>query len=134
MVDEVLYLFDRISSTQLYTLIVTLTVLVSVILLGSSSDIPTLPKPEIDIPRKKKKEDGVPEVRWQIFTYVNYAIVAAFMLSVMEFARNASNYYYHHNHALFQFLFGWSVFLCYFFGFFGISFVHQNLPDRYVHG
>lgn len=127
-VDALIHSFEEISSTQLYTLIVTLTVLISALLLGKSSDLPaTLPKPVAEPQAPKRRVSEGPDPNWQIFAYVNYAIVAAFGLSVVEFARNASNYY---DNALFMFLAGWSVFLVYFFGFFGVSFVHQNLPDR----
>jgi len=69
-------------------------------------------------------DDIGPEPRWHLFRYFNYAIATAFAWSVAEFCLHATEYYYYNTDALLMFLLGWSVFLCYFFGFFGVSFVH----------
>ena len=50
---------------------------------------------------------------------MNMLILVLFLASIVEFYWNDS---------LYVFLLGWSVFLCYFFGFFGVTFVH----DMYV--
>lgn len=126
-IDAALAGIDSLSSTQLYALIVGATVVISFLLLGSASETA-----EIDYTLKKnspkktlsKATSDAPEPRWHIFRYVNYTIVAAFLWSVAEFSLHAADYW-SSSDALLAFLVGWSVFLCYFFGFFGVSFVHD---------
>lgn len=135
-VDALVQQMDNLSSTQLYGLIVGLTILVSFVLLGSSADIPVslrdTTKETSSSSSTHRKRTTVssssnrgPEPRWHIFTYVNYAIVACFVASVAEFGRNASAYLAADDNVVLYFLVAWSVFLCYFFGFFGVSFVHD---------
>jgi hydroxymethylglutaryl-CoA reductase (NADPH) len=135
-VDALVQQMDNLSSTQLYGLIVGLTILVSFVLLGSSADIPVSLRDTTketssssSTPRKtttvSSSSNRGPEPRWHIFTYVNYAIVACFVASVAEFGRNASAYLAADDNVVLYFLVAWSVFLCYFFGFFGVSFVHD---------
>lgn len=117
---------DSLSSTQLYVLLVTLTVGVSFILLGtsSSSEPPRLGPSAATNEKNQGKRRSGPEPRWHLFSYVNYAIVAAFGWSVFEFFHSYA-LYTQNTQLLLRFLVAWSVCLCYFFGFFGVSFVHS---------
>jgi 4-amino-4-deoxy-L-arabinose transferase-like glycosyltransferase len=140
-VDYCMSQVDNLSSTQLYALIVAATVGLCFVLLGSG-----LPNPKDDDvpfdhakqqqPKKKvssKASSGLPQPRWHIFRWVNYGFIAAFLFSVCYFILHSSRYLHQDSHAvLLQFLLGWSVFLCYFFGFFGISFVHDITEEEDV--
>ena len=96
-------------------------------------------------PKTVKKEQfsssstsNSPEPKWHILKITNYVAATGFLLSVLQFASDASTYL-NDSTSLLQFLVVWSVFLCYFFGFFGISFIelddfvvddqqHQQIP------
>jgi hypothetical protein len=126
-VDAWISRMDALSSTELYALIVAATVIVSFVLLG------THPVADLGVPAATASSCATPtktfpgpEPRWHIFRWVNWVAMAAFTWSVAEFAYNATTYLKSDSSTqLFQFLVGWSVFLCYFFGFFGVSFVHD---------
>jgi hypothetical protein len=123
--DELLSQVDSLSSPQLYTLIVGLTVVISVLLLGSANTDDLKIQEETN---KKKKAGGVfqkggPEPKWHIFKWFNYAIALSFAYSVGDFYLHSATY----EDSLWLFLLGWSVFLCYFFGFFGVSIVYEML-------
>jgi hypothetical protein len=125
---------DNLSSTQLYGLIVAATVGLCFVLLGSGNvhdvEFPEQPTSANFIVKKDKTRQG-PQPRWHIFRWINYMFIAAFLWSVGAFALNASTYLNHDSQGvLMQFLFGWSVFLCYFFGFFGISLIHDFTEDE----
>jgi hypothetical protein len=141
-IDAVLDEIDSLSSTQLYAIIVAVTVVISFVLLGThnapdeviltaptSSSSTTANNSSNSSPMKTKPAAAAsagPEPRWHIFRWINWLAMTAFVLSVMEFGWNASTYLHStDNSVLFQFLVGWSVFLAYFFGFFGVSFVHD---------
>ncbi|KAL7537088.1 hypothetical protein ACHAXR_007574 [Thalassiosira sp. AJA248-18] len=66
-----------------------------------------------------------PEPRWHILKITNYVAATGFLLSVLQFASNASTYL-NDSTSLLQFLSIWGIFLCYFFGFFGISFIELD--------
>lgn len=142
-IDALLDEIDSLSSTQLYAIIVAVTVVISFVLLGTHN------APEDDIllgsskssarssrtsasassPSKDKlssKQSSGPEPRWHIFRWINWLAIIAFLISVVEFGCNFTRYLHSSdNTVLFQFLVGWSIFLAYFFGFFGVSFVHD---------
>lgn len=71
---------------------------------------------------------SAPEPKWHILKTANYVASSAFLLSVLQFASDASTYL-NDSASLLRFLAVWSVFLCYFFGFFGISFID---PDDFA--
>eukprot|EP00581_Thalassiosira_minuscula_P031435 CAMPEP_0183784684 /NCGR_PEP_ID=MMETSP0739-20130205/66112_1 /TAXON_ID=385413 /ORGANISM="Thalassiosira miniscula, Strain CCMP1093" /LENGTH=718 /DNA_ID=CAMNT_0026028659 /DNA_START=67 /DNA_END=2223 /DNA_ORIENTATION=- len=71
-----------------------------------------------------------PEPRWHILRFTNYVAALGFLVSVLQFASNASAYLNDSN-SLLQFLTVWSLFVVYFVGFFGISFVEL---DDFVDG
>ena len=128
--DSLISQVDNLSPTQLYGLIVAATVGLCFILLGSGNvqDVQIVSHPPKSM--SNSKLDKGPQPRWHIFRWINYLFIAAFLWSVATFAVNASTYLHNDSQGvLLRFLFGWSVFLCYFFGFFGISFVHDITDD-----
>jgi hypothetical protein len=135
-IDAVLDEIDSLSSTQLYAIIVAVTVVISFVLLGTHNapdevilSTGTSASSSSSSPMKEKPTSAVssgPEPRWHIFRWINWLAITAFIVSVVEFGWNASTYLHSADSSvLFQFLVGWSVFLGYFFGFFGVSFVHD---------
>lgn len=129
--DAFLASLDGMSSTRLYGLIVAVTVVISFALLGvSKDDISSLP-PTASVPSTTTAttKDEKPQPKWFVFELLNYVFVGLFLGSIAMFGMNASNYL-QNSSSLLQFLVGWSLFLLYFFGFFGISFIN---PSEFVH-
>jgi hypothetical protein len=139
-IDALLDEIDSLSSTQLYAIIVAVTVIVSFVLLGTHNAEEVLVTPPTvgttsktssssSSPTKDKHPTTStltgPEPRWHIFRWVNWLAIIAFFCSVIEFGWNAHTYLKSTDGTLLKFLVGWSVFLGYFFGFFGVSFVHD---------
>lgn len=124
---------DSLSSTQLYVVIVAGTVAVSFFLLNSNgSTSNTASGTSVDNallksakPRSSSCSSDLPQPRWFILKWLNFAAILAFGGSVVKFSLNAS-LYLNDSKYLLQFLVVWSMFLCYFFGFFGISFVNAD--------
>lgn len=136
--DAMIAKIDQLPSTQLYGLIVAATVVLCVFLLGTGNS--TL---EIEQQRQQQNDDNElrkPKIRvvdsskqpkWHLFKWINYVAVAAFLYSVFIFCSNASQYLHHESQSvLVQFLVGWSIFLMYFFGFFGVSLIHEDIPTE----
>mmetsp|Transcript_6910 Transcript_6910/g.9903 ORF Transcript_6910/g.9903 Transcript_6910/m.9903 type:complete len:591 (-) Transcript_6910:107-1879(-) len=117
---------DSLSSTELYGLIVAVTVVISFSLIGSapsSADVSSMPDTS-ELKSTRPKDSG-PQPKWFVLKWLNYFFVGAFLLSVANFSLNAQAYL-QESTSLLKFLIGWSLFLCYFFGFFGISFVDTD--------
>ena len=123
---------DSIPSTHLYFFAVATSIIFSFLLLNSGGS--TMP-PDVQLPsdlvckdeqrqRRLPKHTG-PEPKWHILKILNYAAVTSFTASVMYFASDYSTFL-SDSVTLFKFLFGWSAFLVFFFGFFGISFVDTD--------
>lgn len=132
--DAMIARIDNLSSTQLYGIIVAATVGLCVVLLGTGSsnlDLQQQPAaPKDDLVKKRAAATQGRQPRWHIFKWVNYLAVAAFLWSVCTFCLNASHYLHHESQGvLVQFLVGWSVFLLYFFGFFGVSLIHEDISN-----
>jgi quinol-cytochrome oxidoreductase complex cytochrome b subunit len=135
--DAAIAQLDNLSSTQLYALIVGLIIMVSFMILGPAAEMPDgdpvslLPPP----PLEPKMISNPPhaksprEPRWHIFRWVNYATVLAFGWSVVEFGMHCSDYL-QDSDAMLKFLLAWSILVCYFFAFFGISFVHDTIENN----
>jgi hypothetical protein len=124
--DEALDTLDSLSSTQLYGAIVGFTVIAcwAILAMSGTADTPELPAPTGSVVTKTIHKG--PEPRWHIFRWVNVFAVVVFAWSVADFSLNATTYWNDSDsNVLFQFLIGWSSLLCYFFGFFGVSFVHD---------
>ena len=144
--DAAIKKIDSLSSTQLYILIVGITIVVSFLVLGSAQQpadvVPhdgvtttstTSTDRKITATRTSTIETTSkgPEPRWHIFRWVNFATVALFIWSVVDFTTNATIYLNDNDSStLLKFLVGWSILLCYFFGFFGVSFVHEMTEEQ----
>lgn len=145
--DQFLQRFDEPTSTELYTAVVGLTIIVSFFLLAQAKDeTPWMEESSGQKPfpvttttttRQQQLSGNVytsqqhrsRQPQWHIFRYVNYLFVAVFLFSVVEFGWNAE-LYLDDNHSLLKFMIGWSVSLCYFFGFFGVSLVHDTVETE----
>jgi hypothetical protein len=166
--DAALAQLDSLSSTQLYILIVFVTVLISSVLLGNAqptelvvvdnaqqhrtrtSDRHSPTKKMMTKSSSSDAASALPEPRWYLFRIVNYAMMAAFALSVVAFSLQFAGVSVFSSlignsggsggvvpmgpSTMLRFLVGWSVFLIYFFGFFGVSFVHNDVEQENVSG
>lgn len=133
--DAMVAQIDQLPSTQLYGLIVAATVGLCTVLLGTgNSNLEKQLQQNDDL--KKPKASAAPvgvdrgkQPKWHLFKWINFVAVATFLYSVFLFCSNATQYLHHGSQGvLVQFLVGWSVFLMYFFGFFGVSFIHNDIP------
>lgn len=139
-IDAAIAQLSNVSSTQIFAVVIAVSLCFSFILLnsGGSSALTmmdekegpadSLRKPQV--PNKKEQpasnpSDALPEPRWHILKLTNFVAVTGFLLSVLQFAFNASTYL-NDSTSLLQFLGVWSIFLMYFFGFFGISFIELD--------
>jgi hypothetical protein len=133
--DAAIAQLDNLSSTQLYGLIVGLIIMVSFMILGPAAEMPDgdpvslLPPPEPKMISNPSHVKSHREPRWHIFRWVNYATVLAFGWSVVEFGLHCSDYL-QDSDAMLKFLLAWSILVCYFFAFFGISFVHDTIENN----
>lgn len=125
--DGMIAELDNLSSTQLYALIVAATVAVCLVVLGTGNSHQDASTTSMAAAMSASKTTSVPkkgrQPRFWIFKYVNVGVSLLFLASVIHFAMNAPEYMEHLN----SFLIGWSVLLCYFFGFFGVSLIHTDL-------
>jgi hypothetical protein len=186
--DAALAQLDSLSSTQLYVLIVFVTVLISSVLLGNAQPTElvvvdddsqrqgqeqqqqqqqrTSPTNKMMTTKSSSSDTSssssssssgspalqhlLPEPRWYLFRIVNYAMMVAFCASVVAFSLQFAGVSIFSSSSsssssasssllggsgvpttigpttMLQLLVGWSMFLIYFFGFFGVSFVHDN--------
>jgi len=123
--DALLQQVDSLSSTTLYAVIVGITVVVSFLLLGSGvQDVPPVLSAAPPALKKPSSSQG-PQPKWFVLRWLNYAAMVGFAVSVLSFGMHAQTYM-KDSSAMVRFLVGWSLFLCYFFGFFGISFVDAD--------
>jgi hypothetical protein len=131
--DLALDALDSLSSTQLYALIVGLTVIMcwAVLSMSAQPDLPELTTPVVTVlSSSSSSSPGRPEPRWHFIQWANIVAVVVFAWSVADFSLNATTYWndaYSSNsqNVLVKFLIGWSSLLCYFFAFFGVTFVHD---------
>ena len=152
--DAAIARLDSLSSPQLYGLIVAVTVLVATLLLGTAQPLEdkimtrTLHGNKTDgtttgsstataatvkaagntTTTKTATTNGGsgPEPRWYIFRLFNYAVLLAFTASVVEFVLHAAD---KDRTQLVRVLVAWCMCLIYFFGFFGVSIVHDADVD-----
>mmetsp|Transcript_7526 Transcript_7526/g.13264 ORF Transcript_7526/g.13264 Transcript_7526/m.13264 type:complete len:670 (-) Transcript_7526:88-2097(-) len=154
-IDAVIASLESISTPQLYGTVIAISLAFSFYLLnsggGSSSpalqmmtndtkeqqdaDADSLRKPAraaatSSSSSSESSSEDRPEPRWHILRFTNYVAALGFLVSVLQFASNASAYLNDSN-SLLQFLTVWSLFVVYFVGFFGISFVEL---DDFVDG
>lgn len=130
------------STSQIYSLVIVLSVAFSFRLLNSGDDLGSKLSSST-VEQAKRGEKGTsskyakannkntkqsydfPQPKWHILKLTNYVVTTLFLLSIITFLSNAS-VYLNDNTALMTFLGVWSGLLCYFFGFFGISFVELD--------
>mmetsp|Transcript_20110 Transcript_20110/g.43661 ORF Transcript_20110/g.43661 Transcript_20110/m.43661 type:complete len:622 (+) Transcript_20110:212-2077(+) len=133
-IDAVIAQFQTVSTTQLYATVIAVSLAFSFFLInsgGGSSALTMMDREDggEQAPKKKKQQQqrraSAPEPKWHILKITNYVATTGFLLSVLQFASNASTYL-NDSTSLLQFLGVWSIFLCYFFGFFGISFIELD--------
>jgi hydroxymethylglutaryl-CoA reductase (NADPH) len=74
---------------------------------------------------KTSEEEEEPRPKWHILKLLNFAAVGVFFASIGYFAFDASTYL-NDSQSLLKFLAAWSALMCYFFGFFGISFIDAD--------
>jgi hypothetical protein len=77
----------------------------------------------------KRLDTNEPQPKWHILKLCNIAAVIGLLTSFFQFASNASTYL-NDSSSLLKFLAIWSTCLCYFFGFFGISFIDADELER----
>ena len=141
---------NHLSSTQLYILIVASTIAISYAVLSygpSSSPDDTVVAGVVEVLGKRPPKGAAaatttkpiptsnnaaharagPEPKWHIFKWVNVAVMLLFVYSVVDFGWHGTIYSTSSAPTLWKFLVGWSVLLCYFFGFFGVSLVHDTM-------
>lgn len=146
-IDAAIARVQSASTTQLYVTVIVVSLAFSFYLLNSGggsyagideNDADSLHKlRKVSSPKAKRRQrrssasasssssSDEPEPRWFILKLTNYIAAILFLMSVLLFASNASTYL-NDSTSLLQFLSIWSVFLCYFFGFFGISFIELD--------
>jgi uncharacterized membrane protein len=133
-IDAVIAHIQTASTTHLYATVIAVSLAFSFFLINSGGRSSALEIMNCDdgseslkkhTPRKQRRPASAPEPKWHILKMTNYLVTTGFMLSVLQFASNASTYL-NDSTSLFQFLSIWSISLCYFFGFFGISFIELD--------
>jgi len=131
--DQAIASLDNLSSTQLYVLIVGVTIAIALTVLPpvhGEDELRAPPQPQ----RRSSavKHSGRPEPRWHIFKWVNYAALIVLVGTVLDFSLHCHAYVSGEGggETLKKFLIGWSILLCYFFGFFGVSFVHDTMNEE----
>ena len=70
-----------------------------------------------------------PQPKWHILKFLNILSVILLLTSFGWFASNASTYL-NDSHAMVKFMAVWSMLICYFFGFFGMSFIDEDELER----
>lgn len=138
-IDSVIATIDSIPHT--YQAFVIVSSLFALVLLNSSPTNPILASSNTDyqlknltdpVVKEKKSTPGFesePQPKWHILKTLNVLAVIGLLASFGWFASNASTYLNDSN-ALLQFMAIWSAFLCYFFGFFGMSFIDADELER----
>lgn len=126
-IDNAIDKLDSLSSTQLYAIIVGIAVIVCWTLLATANqpEIPELTSAAATRPATPARKREGPEPRWHIMQWANVVAVVTFIWSVVHFALNATTYWNMDTNVLLKFLILWGSLLCYFFGFFGVTFVHD---------
>ncbi|KAK1747940.1 hydroxymethylglutaryl-CoA reductase (NADPH) [Skeletonema marinoi] len=104
--------------------------------LPDGGDADSLNKPKKISNAKPVSSSDEPQPKWHILRLTNYVVTFGFLLSVLKFASNATTYL-DDSTSLLQFLIIWSISMCYFFGFFGISFIEldelESEPQNHQH-
>jgi len=128
--SRVFELFSSLDSSTSFLIFVTVSVAFSSFLLNGAPKYHSIPldttvhrDPKIS-PKKPMNNDR-PEPKWHVLKLLNFASVFTFVSSILYFASDLPTYL-NDSSTLLKFITAWSVFLCYFIGFFGISFVDAD--------
>jgi len=124
-IDELIEQLDSLTPTQLYGVTVLTSIVACFLLLhqGSTGETSTTKT----VSKQAQVNSSVrPEPKWYILNVLNVIAATTFIISVITFMSDTSTYM-SDSFVIVKFLCGWSVFLCYFFGFFGISFVDAEM-------
>lgn len=138
--DSALSQLDSLSSPQLYSLIVLVTVLIATLVLGNAQPLDeakvmmknvttTTATTTTTAKTTTTSSGGHREPRWYIFRLFNYGMLTAFGLSVVEFLWHA-DVYAKDQTLLARVLLAWCLCLIYFFGFFGVYVVHSEVQEE----
>lgn len=142
LIDSVIAEVQNVTTTQLYATVIAVSLAFAFFLINSGGGNPALIsitteedtssaadslKKTMVVPRPthtttRGVASSTPEPKWHILKIMNYIIATGFTFSVLQFASNATTYL-NDSTSLLQYLTIWSISLCYFFGFFGISFI-----------
>jgi hydroxymethylglutaryl-CoA reductase (NADPH) len=97
---------------------------------GDHSNLSSLHRP-LSAPNGSKQSLHLSpkEPRWHVFLWVNILATVLFVLSVVDFASHISDYGTTQSS---KYLVIWSIFLCYFFSFFGISLIYEDFAKSSV--
>jgi len=122
-------LWSSLDSSTSYLIFVTVSVAFSSFLVSGApkfhSSIPLDTNVHRDSKSKRPINKDQPEPKWHVLKILNFAAVISFVTSILYFASDLPTYL-NDSSTLLKFMAGWSVFLCYFIGFFGISFVDAD--------
>lgn len=75
--------------------------------------------------RTKDNDQNQPQIKWYLLKTLNFAVAISFVISITKFSSDASTYITD-SISILKFLCAWSLCLCYFLGFFGMSFVDSE--------
>mmetsp|Transcript_8637 Transcript_8637/g.12293 ORF Transcript_8637/g.12293 Transcript_8637/m.12293 type:complete len:625 (+) Transcript_8637:77-1951(+) len=127
--DRVIATIESIPATYRVSVAICFIFAFALLNIGPSPNVQYDPKklPSDDLKSSSLSESKFdePQPKWHILKYLNIAAALSFLISVFYFLFDASTYLNDSNSML-KFLAGWSAFLCYFFGFFGISFIDAD--------
>ena len=136
--DRFLDSWNHWNSTQLYFLIVVTTMALSYAVLSQGPAAATNSAAEMQqwkghsnsssTRKTTTTPGGPPEPKWHIFKWVNVVALALFVYSGVDFVWQQCTTVEPPT-TIWKFLVGWSVLLCYFFGFFGVSLVHDTMEQ-----
>lgn len=133
--DAFIEQLDSLTPTQLYGVTVLSSIVFCILLLNTGGFAYTDHYPSESSPKKpvkvsvSSKKTMEPQPKWYILKVLNVFAAVTFIVSVVAFMSDASTYM-SDSFSVVKFLAGWSLFLCYFFGFFGISFVDADVIER----
>jgi len=147
-IDAVIASLESLPHTNpeiLYASLIGASLMFSFLVLNSGGSSMALPdggdadsrnKPKKISNAKPVSSSDEPQPKWHILRLTNYVVTFGFLLSVLKFASNATTYL-DDSTSLLQFLIIWSISMCYFFGFFGISFIEldelESEPQNHQH-
>lgn len=128
LTSQLLEIWSSIDTSTSYLIFVTISVAFSSFLFSGAPKFQSTPlntKVHRHSVSKKPIIKDQPEPKWHVLKILNFAAVISFVTSILYFASDLPTYL-NDSSTLLKFIAGWSFFLCYFIGFFGISFVDAD--------